>query len=156
MIPHPWTVKCLRVFGAAENMVLLLERSMNQWQVELSAGGRTLGSINVRGIFQGDCLSPLLFVLALIPLSMVLRRVKAGYDLASRKGLLNNILFMADLKLYGKNKKQVDALINTVRVFSSDIAMEFGIIKYAVLVMKRGKVSKCEGMRMPDAQVQGE
>ena len=63
---------------------------------------------------------------------------------------------MADLKLYGKNKKQVDALINTVRVFSSDIAMEFGIIKYAVLVMKRGKVSKCEGMRMPDAQVQGE
>ena len=126
---------------------------MNQWQVELSAGGRTLGSINVRGIFQGDCLSPLLFVLALIPLSMVLRRVKAGYDLASRKGLLNNILFMADLKLYGKNKKQVDALINTVRVFSSDIAMEFGIIKYAVLVMKRGKVSKCEGMRMPDAQV---
>ena len=61
------------------------------------------------------------------PLSMVLRRVKAGYDLASRKGLLNNISFMADLKLYGKNKKQVDALINTVRVFSSDIAMEFGI-----------------------------
>ena len=79
---------------------------MNQWQVELSAGGRTLGTINIRrGIFQGDCLSPLLFVLALIPLSMVLRRVKAGYDLASRKGLLNNILFMADLKLYVKNKK---------------------------------------------------
>ena len=81
--------------GAAENMVLLLERSMNQWQVELSAGGHTHGSINVRrGIFQGDCLSPLLYVLALISLSMVLKRVKAGYDLASRKGLLNHLLFM--------------------------------------------------------------
>ena len=127
---------------------------MNQWQVELSAGGRTLGTINIRrGIFQGDCLSPLLFVLALIPLSMVLRRVKAGYDLASRKGLLNHLLFMNDLKLYGKNEKQVDTLINTVRVFSSDIAMEFGISKCAVLVMTSGKVSKCEGIRMPDAQV---
>ena len=98
MIPHSWFVKCLRMFGAAENMVLLLERNMNQWQVELSAKRRTLGSINVRkGIFQGDCLSPLLFVFALIPLSMVLRRVKVGYDLTSRKGFLSHLLFMVDL-----------------------------------------------------------
>ena len=48
---------------------------------------------------------------------------------------------------------QIDTLINIVRVFSSDIAMRFGISKCAVLVMKRGKVSKCEGMRMADAQV---
>ena len=78
---------------------------------------------------------------------------EAGYDLASRKGLLNYLLFMANFKLYGKNEKQVDTLINTVRVFSSDIAMEFGISKCAVLVMTSGKVSKCEGIRMPDAQV---
>ena len=78
---------------------------------------------------------------------------EAGYDLASRKGLLNYLLFMANFKLYGKNEKQVDTLINTVRVFSSDIAMEFGISKCAVLVMKRGKVSKCEGIRISDAQV---
>ena len=31
--------------------------------------------------------------------------------------------------------------------------MEFGISKCAFLVMKRGKVSKCEGIRMPDAKV---
>ena len=66
-------------------------------------------------------------------------RVKTGYDLASRKGLLNHLLFMNDLKLYGKNEKQVDTLRNTVRVFSSDIAMymEFGISKCPVLVMNR-------------------
>ena len=68
MIPHPWTVKCLRVFGAAENMVLLLERSMNQWQVELSAGRRTFGDTCKERNLQGDCLSPLLFVLAFIPI----------------------------------------------------------------------------------------
>ena len=36
------------------------------------------------------------------------KEVKAGYDLASRKGLLNQILFMVDLKLYGKNKKHAN------------------------------------------------
>ena len=122
---------------------------MNQWQVELSAKRRTLGSINVRkGIFQGDCLSPLLFVFALIPLSMVIRRVKAGYDLASRTGFLNHLLFMVDLELYRKNEKQVDTLINTVRVFSSDIAMEFGISKWSWKVERYPSV-KGLGCQMP-------
>ena len=79
------------MFGAAENIIALLEKSMNQWKTELVAGGQTLGNVNTRrGIFQGDSfpdsLSPLLFVVAQIPLSMVLRQTKAGYDLGNRKG----------------------------------------------------------------------
>ena len=70
---------------------------------------------------------------------MVLRQMKVGYDLGNRKGLINHLLFMDDLKLYGKNEKQVDTLVNTVRVFSKDIGMKFQISKCAVLIMKRGK-----------------
>ena len=136
MIPHSWIVKCLRKFGAAENMVLLLKRSMNEWQVELSAERRTFGSIKVR---RG------IICVGFYPIVDGAKEVKAGYDLASRKGLLNHILFMVDLKLYGKNKKQIDTLINIVRVFSSDIAMKFGIIKYAVLVMKRERYPSVKG-----------
>ena len=58
-----------------------------------------------RGIFQGDSLSPLLFILALIPLTVVLRKVKAEYDLAGGKGVVNHLLFMDDLKLYGKRER---------------------------------------------------
>ena len=47
---------------------------------------------------------------------------------------------MDDLKLYAINEKGVDSLIQTVRMFSEDIGMEFGIETCAVLVMKRGKV----------------
>ena len=57
---------------------------------------------------------------------------------------------MDDLKLYGRNEKQIDTLINTVRIFSIDIGMQFGIDKCTVLVMKRGKLVLCDGIEMPD------
>ena len=60
---------------------------------------------------------------------------------------------MDDLKLYGKNEKQVDTLVNTVPIFSKDTGMEFGISKCAVLIMKRGKGCACKGIVLPDAQV---
>ena len=60
---------------------------------------------------------------------------------------------MDDLKLYGKSEKQVDTLVNTIRIFSKDIGMEFGISKCAVLIMKRGKICTCEGIVFPDAEI---
>ena len=41
-------------------------------------------------------------------------------------------------------------MIQTVRVFSSDIGMEFGIEKCAVVIMKRGKMSNSNGIKLPD------
>ena len=64
-------------------------------------------------------------------------------------GRVDHLLFMDDLKLYGKNERQVDTLVHTVRVFSEDIGMQFGINKCAVLIMKKGKMTKCEGIKMP-------
>ena len=58
---------------------------------------------------------------------------------------------MDDLKLYGKNEKHLDILLNTVQIFSKDIGMELGISKCAVVIMKKGKA--CEGIVLPRAQV---
>ena len=41
--------------------------------------------------------------------------------------------YMADLKLYTKNEKELDSLILTVKVFSKDIGMELGIEKCSIL-----------------------
>ena len=55
---------------------------------------------------------------------MVLRDVKAGYDLGGKIGRVNHLLFMDDLILYGKNERQVHTLVHTVRVFCEDIGMQ--------------------------------
>ena len=112
------------------------------------------GNVKIRrGIFQGDSLSPLLFVIAMIPLSLILRKVEIAYGLGKGSGELNHLLFMDDLKLLAKNEGQLESLIHTVRIFSDDIRMEFGLSKCAVLVMKRGKFERSEGIDMPNGEI---
>ena len=59
---------------------------------------------------------------------------------------------MDDLKLYGKNENQLNTLVNTVRIFSNDISMEFGISKCGILIMKKGKYKNSDGIKLPDQQ----
>ena len=47
----------------------------------------------------------------------------------------------------------MDSLVQTVRIFSEDIGMEFGIEKYATLVMEKGKIVKSVGIELPDGKV---
>ena len=54
---------------------------------------------------------------------------------------------MDDLKLYDKNEKGLESLAQTVRIFSDNIGMEFGIDKCATLVLQRRKITKFD--RMP-------
>ena len=99
---------------------------MERWNVDLVAGNEKLGNVRIRrGIFQGDSLSPLLFVLVLILLTIILGKMKAGYQVGTQRSSINHLLFMDDLKLYAKNEKQLDSLVNTIQIFSLDIGMEY-------------------------------
>ena len=106
------------------------------------SGNSELGEVEIkRGIFKGDSLFPLVFVLALIPLSLILRKAKAAYEFSESKEKINHLLLMDDLKLYSRSEKGLDS-VQTVRVFSEDIRMEFGIEKRAYVSYGERKV--CE------------
>lgn len=50
----------------------MLELSINHWKTELHSGDQRFEKVNIgRGIFQGHCLSSLLFIIGLIPLSIL-------------------------------------------------------------------------------------
>ena len=59
---------------------------MEKWKVMLCSGNSELAKVEIkRGIFLGDALSPLVFVFALIPLSLILRKAKAVYSFQKAK-----------------------------------------------------------------------
>ena len=157
MVPHSWICEMMEMVKVARNVESLLSRSMSDWKTLLTANGDVLGEVDInRGIFQGDSLSPLLFVIIMIPLSILLRREKLGYAFGPGGKLINHLLFMDDLKLYGKTEGELEALVDVVRVYSRDIGMEFGMDKCAVLSIKTGVKVRCEGIALPNGDVMQE
>ena len=84
---------------------------------------------------------------------MILRKANAAYEFSVSKEKINHLLFLDDLKLYSRSEKGLDSLVQTVRVFSEDIGMEFGIEKCATLVMEKRKIVKSVGIELPDGKV---
>ena len=63
---------------------------------------------------------------------------------------------MGDLKLFGKNDDQIDSLVQTVFTFSEDIGMEFGLKKCGVVILKKGKPVKFDGIHLPNQEIMKE
>ena len=101
MIPPSWISEYLELFGVAANTKKFIVNSMNKWELELTSIGVSSGNVEIRrGIFQGDSLSPPLFVLCMVLLSLILRKVKFHHEFGDKLTSLNHLLFMDDLKLF--------------------------------------------------------
>ena len=147
MVPHDWILCCLEMFAIHPTIRHLLAASMSQWKVDLWSGCDRLGSAAI----QGDSLSPLLFVMCLIPITMVLRKADAAYLLGDpERTRLNHLWYMDDLKLFARSEKGLHSLLHTVYTCSQDIGMRFGVSKCATHTLRRGKYAASEGVQLPD------
>ena len=150
-VPHSWIAETMEMFGVNSNTIRFLTTAMSQSTVNLTAGSTPLGTVSIRrGIFQGDSLSPLEFVISMIPLSILLRKEHAGYELEKGGEKINHRLYMDDIKLYAKSEREMSDLVYTTSNFSKDIQMEFGLEKCAVLKLKRGKKVSSNGITLPN------
>ena len=104
MVSHRWLIEAMKMVEIADNIANLFENSKETWRTELIAYNESLGEVDIkRGIFQGDSFSPLLFVVVLIPLSIILSETDLGY-VTSRNQKLNHLFFMDNLKLYANSE----------------------------------------------------
>ena len=74
--------------------------------MELTAGRKSLAKVKIlRGIFQGDVLSPLLFVIAIMPLNHILKKCTGGYKFHKSQEKINPLMYTDDIKLCQKRKR---------------------------------------------------
>ncbi|CAH0732035.1 unnamed protein product, partial [Brenthis ino] len=149
-ISHEWLLRVLDIYRCPPVIKNFLERAMPKWKVIMTAKGSTdsytTEPIYVRrGIFQGDSLSPLLFCLALNPISTILGKYqKKGYHLRDSVWI-NHLVYMDDLKVYANNKTNLKILLDSVEIFTTDIGMSFGLDKCNILHITAGYRNHTDG-----------
>ena len=157
-VPHSWILRCLELCNISREIKTFLSNQMEKWKTTITLNHME-GQIQIpdvkiqRGIFQGDSLSPLLFCLAIDPLSKILKNYDIGYDLSKERGKknkkkINHLLFMDDLKIYAESDEKLSQLIEAVREFSRDINMEFGLDKCSKCTIRKGKKIAAENIEL--------
>ena len=63
---------------------------------------------------------------------------------------------MDDLKVSSKSEEQIDTLVRTVYVFSTDIEMELGMTKFGSLTIKREKEVRLQGIKLSNSEIMKE
>ena len=124
---------------------------MSMWRATLNLthpnGNLKSRSIKINTcIFQGDSLSPLLFCLSLMPLSRELNQTGYGYNIQKRS--INHQFYMDDLKLFAKDDNDLEGLLETMKKFSDDTDMFFGLDKCAKATFKRGKLAGTTSVKL--------
>ena len=67
------------------------------------------------GIYQGDSLSPLVFFLAIAPLSSLLN--KSGYGYNTCNGKISHFFYMDDLKTFTQKRRRTNWSVENHQIF---------------------------------------
>ena len=119
MVPRSWRINSVKMYKISNEVINFIEKNMKTWRVELIAGKKSLVEARIqRVIFQGDALSPLLFVIAMMSLNYIFRKCSAGYKLSKLQEKINHLMYMDGIKMFAKNEKELETLMHTVRIYS--------------------------------------
>ena len=103
----------------------------------------------ITGVLRGDCLSLMLFILSVNPLSFLLSLL-LGCNIAktnNKKQKLAHLFFVDDLKSFARNEKEATLQLDLITQFTKDIDMKFGQDKHAYIYIVRG-IQKSLGTKL--------
>ena len=141
-VPHSWLICALKLVKVPPDIINGISNLTDCWYTFFNLQGKNESLMSelirfLKGIFQGDSLFVLLFVLALNPLSFMLRKEK-GYLLGKWKIVKHtHNLIVDDLKLFVKNRATLIKQLVYVTFFSDDIGMKFREDKCAYCKSKK-------------------
>ena len=144
-VPHEWLIKPLHLAKLPEDLIRAIENLTSQWCTVLQLKGEeeVIESDIIyfsKGIFQGDSLSVLLFILSVNPLSFLLHKLQ-GYACGKHKNYnATHNFFVDDLKLYASSINTAKKQLDLVTAFSKDTGMTFGDDKCAYQQIQNGKL----------------
>ena len=98
MVPKLWILHCFKMYKIPDQVTQFTEKTIKTCRVKLTAGRKNLAEVKIqRSIFQRNALSPLLFVMATMPLNPILNKCTAGYKLSKSKEKINRLMYMDDI-----------------------------------------------------------
>ena len=137
----------------SDKIVIFITTTIENWRVESIAGVQMQAEVKIlRRIFQEESLSPQTFLIAMMPLRQILRKFTVGNTFFKSKKNIIHLTYMDGIKLFSKNEKDLETLIQTIQIYRLNIGMEFGIEKCGMLIMKSGNRKIMEGTELPNQE----
>jgi len=139
---HSWIKEILETYKIEPTLRHFIEKLIPLWRTRLNlhTEGETITTkeLAIRSvIFQGDSLSPLIFCIALFPLSRQLHGAGTGFKLGKKK--ISHLLYIGNLKVYANDDEEMVRCMELIKRFRDDIGMSFGYNKCAIITIKNGK-----------------
>ena len=108
------------MYKISDEVINFIKKTMKTWKVKLPAGGIVLAEAKVqKDIFQGDALSPLIFIIVMMPINHKPRKCTAGYKLSKSQEKINHLMHIDDIKLFSKiGKRTENSNIRNERIYS--------------------------------------
>ncbi len=77
-----------------------------------------------------------LTIMILIAIMQYLSSAIEATHFLNPKKKIHHLIYMDDIKLFAKNNKEFETLIQTIRIYSQDIGMGFGEEKSAICITR--------------------
>ena len=157
LVPHQWVKDMLGAIRAPSLVRRTINTVMRHWRTALevrTATGTATEQVRFRrGLFQGDSLSPLLFVLTVGPLSSYLG-LAGGVQNAHHGSPITHLLFMDDLKVFEKSQEDLEAAVEGVEGLSAAVGMTLGAGKCAVAHLRAGRLRQRGGVELQGEDIE--